>query len=55
MKWDVVELSGSAQGCVCSMDEKAAACIDVMQSRFELWGGVGVMSAGRCEDSGWQA
>src|SRR5450432_3155504 len=35
------------------MDEKAAAWIAVMRSRFEPWGGVGGMSAGGCEESGW--
>jgi hypothetical protein len=37
------------------MDEKAAACIKVMRSRFDPWGGVGEMSAGGCEESGCHA
>ena len=37
------------------MDEKAAACIEVVRSRFEPWGSVGGMSAGRCKESGWHA
>jgi hypothetical protein len=50
---DGAERNGFVQGCVCGMNEKAAACIEVMRSRFEPWGGVGGMSAGRWEKSGW--
>ena len=55
MKWNGGEPSGAVQGWVCGMDEQAAACIEVVRSGFEPWGGVDGMSAGGCEDSSWHA
>ena len=45
-KGDGGEPQGFVQGCVSGMDEKGAACIEVIVSPFEPWGGVGVMTAG---------
>ena len=47
-----VTATGPIRGAL-GVDEKAAACIEGMRSRFKPWGGVGGMTARRCEQSGW--